>query len=166
MKTTSFRLFVILLLVATFATMGATPGFKHLISTSFTGVETFGPVIDPGTVTPKGDMLIIRGLVQIAEDANTDPRVSGENIIEINANFVAATFSGPMWGKAHLKNASGEWDVTWVGKRTPEGHSSIRAWGRGEGGYKGLFATWKYTRSNPDPNAPMDISGFILEARR
>ncbi len=167
MKNNGLRLFVLLLLVASLALMGAAPGIQNPLVSQFSGTETFGPVVNPGTMVLHDDgRLMIRGLVQMAHDETTDGRISGEIALEINANFDAATFSGQMWGTAHLKNAVGEWFVTWVGDRTPAGHSNIRAVGRGAGGYEGLQARWNYTRSNPDPNAPMDITGFVIEPGR
>jgi len=167
MQNKGFRLLTILLLVAALATIGAAPGIQNPLVTQFSGTETFGPVVNPGTMALHDDgQLMIRGLVQMAHDENTDGRVSGDITLVINTNFDAATFSGQMWGTAHLQNAGGEWFISWVGDRTPEGHSDIRAVGRGAGGYAGLQARWNYTRSNPDPNAPMAITGFVIEPGR
>ncbi len=166
MKTTSFRLIMILLLISTIVTIGAAPGIQRVVKSQFTGTEYMGAVINPGTMTQEDGRLKIRGLIQLAQEDTTDDRVSGENTIEINANFDAATFSGTMWGKAHLKNSAGAWSVVWVGKRTTQGHSYIQAWGKGEGAYEGLVASWKYTRLNPDTSAPMDISGSIIKTGR
>ncbi len=167
MKKTGFRLLAVLFLAAALATIAAAPGINNPLVTQFSGTETFGPVLNPGTMVLHDDgQLMIRGLVQQAHDENTDGRVTGDITLEINTNFDAATFSGQMWGTAHLKNAGGEWIITWVGRRTPEGHSDIQAVGRGVGGYEGLQARWNYTRSNPDPNAPMAITGFILDPGR
>ena len=167
MKNKAFRLLTMLLLAAALATIGAAPGIQNPLVTQFSGTETFGPVVNPGTMVLHDDgRLMIRGLVQMAHDETTDGRVTGEVTIEINANFDAATFSGPMWGTGHVVNAGGEWILTWVGRRTPEGHSTIQAVGRCVGGYAVLQARWNYSRSNPDPNAPMAITGFILEPGR
>ena len=96
MKINGFRRIIILFLVSAMVTMGAAPGFHRVVKTQFTGTEYMGAVIHPGTTTQEGGRLKIRGLVQLAQEVTTDDRVSGENTIEINANFDAATFSGTM----------------------------------------------------------------------
>ena len=127
----------------------------------FAGTETMGAVMTPGSTTQENGRLIIRGMVQQAQDAVTDPRVSGDLTIEVNAYFDASTFSGPMWGTFILENNRGKWLCAWIGQRTAQGDSTIDAWGYGVGEFEGLMAHWNYARQNLDPNSPFAIQGYI-----
>jgi hypothetical protein len=127
----------------------------------FTGSERMGAILDPGTRAQEGRWLIILNMVQQARDDASDPRLSGELTIEVNAWLDAATLAGPMWGTFIIKNSAGRWLCAWIGKRTAEGTSSLEAWGYGAEGYAGLMAHWKHLRPNPDPNAPSSIKGYI-----
>jgi len=126
----------------------------------FTGTETLGAIIDPGSTTQENGRLVIRGMVQQAQDNVTDPRVSGDLTIEINAYFDASTFSGPMWGTFILKNNGGKWLCAWIGQRSVKGVSTLDAWGYGADGYEGLMAHWNYVRHSSDPNDPFTIKGY------
>ena len=68
-----------------------------------------------------------------------------------------------MRGAIHVQNDGGSWVGTWVGTRTVEGHSYIRAVMRGRGAYKGLHAKATYVRQTPDPAQPYVIQGVIIE---
>lgn len=132
---------------------------------SFTGIERLGSVINPGSTTQENGRLIIRGMVQQAQDDVTDPRLSGDLTIDVNAWFDASTFSGPMLGTFILENKNGKWLCAWIGRRTPNGGSTLEAWGVGLDQYDSLQAHWNYTRQNPDPNAAYTIKGYILQAK-
>lgn len=163
MKRRFKQTFIIFLLVATVATIGAVPAMTNQKRTPFTGTEFMGPVIDPGKTTIKNGKIYIEGMVQLAQDKTSDPRTSGEGTIKINAILDAKTFAGEMWGTFTLKNSEGEWTGSWSGRKNAKGYSFVRGNGEGEGGYKGLSANWRYTRLNPDTMAPMDIRGVIFQ---
>jgi len=163
MKRKVRQVFIIFLLVATLATIGAVPAMTNQKRTRFTGTEFMGPVINPGTTTIKNGKIYLEGMVQLAQDKTSDPRTSGEGTIEINAILDAKTFAGEMWGTFTLKNSGGEWTGSWTGRKNSKGYSFVRGHGEGEGGYKGLSANWRYTRLNPDTMAPMNIRGVISE---
>jgi hypothetical protein len=130
---------------------------------SFTGIEQMGAVVNPGSTAHENGRLIIRGMVQQAQDSVTDPRLSGDLTIEVNAWFDAATFSGPMWGTFIMENKNGKWLCAWIGQRTAEGKSTLEAWGYGIDRYEGLTAHWNYVRQDPDPNAPFSIDGYVMK---
>ena len=137
---------------------------KETHKSFFTGIEKMGPVINPGSTTHENGRLVIRGMLQQAQDDGSDPRVSGDLTIEANAYFDSSTLSGPMWGTFFLENKVGKWLCAWTGERTARGESSIEAWGLGALGFAGLKAHWNYGRQDPDPNAPFAIKGYITEA--
>jgi hypothetical protein len=122
-----------------------------------------GAIISPGSTTQENGRLIIRGMVQQAQDDVIDSRLSGDLTIEVNAFFDASTLSGPMWGTFILENKDGKWLCAWIGRRTAQGASMLEAWGYGVEEYEGLIAHWNYARQDPDPNAPFAIKGTITE---
>ncbi len=128
----------------------------------FTGTERMGAVIDPGSTSQEHGRLIIRNMVQEAQDEVTDPRLRGDLTIELNAWFDASTLSGPMWGTFVLKNDNGKWLCAWIGQRTVQGASALEAWGYGVDAYDGWMARWRYARQDPDPTAPCVIEGYIV----
>lgn len=132
---------------------------------SFTGTERLGAVINPGSTIQENGRLIIRGMVQQAQDDVSDPRLCGDLTIDANAWFDVTTFSGPMWGTFILENKSGKWLCAWIGQRTSNGVTTLEAWGYGVDEYDSLQAHWNYTRQNPDPNAVFTIKGYIMEGR-
>ncbi len=136
---------------------------KETHKISFTGTEQIGAIMNPGSTTQENGRLIIRGMVQQAQDDTSDSRLSGDLTIEVNAWFDASTFSGPMWGTFILENKTGKWLSAWIGQRTAQGVSTLDAWGYGVDGYEGLMAHWKYVRQNPDPNAPFTIKGYLTK---
>ncbi len=127
----------------------------------FTGTERMGAVIDPGSAVQEEGRLIIRNMIQQAQDEATDPRLSGDLSIELNASFDASTLAGPMWGTFVLKNNQGRWLCAWIGQRTTEGVSTLEAWGQGIDAYDGLMAHWSYVRRDANPSAPFAIEGSI-----
>ena len=136
---------------------------QQLHKMPFTGIEQPGAVINPGSTSQEGGRTIIRNMVQQAHDDASDPRVSGDLTIEVNAWFDASTFSGPMWGTCVLKNDAGKWLCAWIGQRTPQGVSTLEGWGLGVEAYDGLMAHWNFLRQNPDPNAPYGFEGYIVK---
>jgi hypothetical protein len=73
------------------------------------------------------------------------------------------TWTGPEWGTFHIENEGGNWDGTWTGKRDENGYSIIKGVAHGSGDYAGLKGHWTFSRLSPDPAAPFDITGWILE---
>lgn len=71
---------------------------------------------------------------------------------------------GPMWGKVHLSNPGGYWEGSWTGIREElNGFSYIQVVMRGHEAYEGLQARAMLIRESPDPGAPYQIQGLILE---
>jgi hypothetical protein len=138
------------------------------ITTPFSGTETLaGPPVDPGTETFPDGNYHMRGFTALYYDANDDPRVTGHDTVVANWNFrpapPPAVWMGPMWGTLHIENDNGTWDGRWTGTRDENGYSIITAEGHGSGDYAGLKAPWTFTRLSPDPTAPFDITGWILD---
>jgi hypothetical protein len=149
----------------------AGPAWAGPPRTYFTGMETVdgfsaGPVLIPAG--SKFHFLATQLGVEIA----TDPRVSGDSFIGINAIWDLPAMTGPMWGSFRLVNADGEWNGHWQGSRTlttPAGDvvSSIVAMCVGSGAYKGLVARWDIEGLNVGPANPyLYYKGFIVEATK
>jgi len=68
-----------------------------------------------------------------------------------------------MWGTFRIDNADGYWEGPWVGERTEQGHSIIRAVLHGYGDYEGLQARANYMREDPNPTAQFSVSGVVLD---
>lgn len=140
------------------------PGWQTsaAIKIEFAGTETFDPdgvlgeplgwIIEPGTFTcpggdytgdptqpcPDGSNVHLRGNKRLARLATSDPRMTGWNTVEVNANW-DADFTGHMWGtfSIELDNDLGFWEGTFQGKRTREGDQwllVINGTGHGTGG--------------------------------
>ena len=128
----------------------------------FSGREFIVKTTVPGrTDTEAGDVLM-RGLVQQARDVTDDERVCGELTIEANACLDADSRCGTLWGTFVLENPAGKWLAAWIGRKTAGG-VTIYATGYGIRAYQGLLANWTYTRLGQDPDAPVDIQGFIVK---
>jgi len=138
----------------------ALKGKKHK-NAFFSGVESPGEITTPGQTGTEGDMLLIRGMVQHAQDNTDDSRTQGNLTLEANACLDPATSLGPLWGTFTLENPGGKWLAAWIGQKTARG-TVIHAMGYGMGTYKDLMATWTYTRIGPDPQTPLKIRGFIV----
>jgi hypothetical protein len=153
--------FVLLLLVGT---ARAAP-----TKTEFTATDIFLETLDPGIETfPGNNNYHIRDLVQkFLFTASSDPRVSGENVVTINANFQLMPepvfVSGPMWGTFRISNDGGYWDGTFTGTREENGFSYFHLVGQGGGGYKGLMLILDGERLTPDPTQPESYVGTIIE---
>ena len=129
----------------------------------FTGKETPGEMIEPGSTETVDDKIIIRGNVQRAQDITDDERVQGELIIETNACLDPRTLWGPVWGTFVLANPGGKWLAAWIGQITAQG-VTIFAMAYGSGWHEGLMANWTYTRIGADPQKPFNIQGFIVRS--
>jgi hypothetical protein len=153
---------VLLAVLAAFA-----PVIAQATKTNFSGTETIaGPPV-PGTPTFPDGNFHMRGHTVVFADVTDDPRVSGLNTVVANWNFRPAPppvmWTGPEWGTFHIENEGGSWDGTWTGKRYENGHTIINGVGHGSGDYAGLKGHWTYSRLSPDPAAPYEITGWILE---
>ena len=131
----------------------------------FSGIETSGVTIDPGTTGNDQGNVIIRGMNQKAQDTTNDDRVNGALTIETNACLDPATHCGPLWGTFTLENSGGKWLAAWIGQITAQG-TTIYAMGYGVGAYKDLMANWTYTRIGADPQTPFNIQGFIVRTKQ
>jgi hypothetical protein len=160
--------FAILALVLLIVLLVAAPAMAKAVKTSFSGEESMaGPPLDPGTATFPGGNFHMRGLTAVYNDVTDDPRVTGQNTIVANWNFRPAPppviWTGPMWGTLHIENNGGAWDGTWTGMRDQNGNSIIKGVAHGSDQYAGMKGHWTFTRLTPDPTAPFDISGWILD---
>jgi len=137
--------------------------------TEFTASDNFVGTLDPGIETFPGDNNYhIRGLVQkFMFTASSDPRISGEIVVVINANFQfmppPVLASGPMWGTFRISNASGYWEGTWSGSRKENGFSYFHLVGHGGDGYGSLEIKMDGERLTPDPTQPETYVGLIIE---
>jgi len=127
----------------------------------FSGIETPGEMIDPGSTENDQGNVYIRRMIQRAQDITNDERINGELIIEANVCLDPSTHWGSLWGTFTLENSGGKWLAAWIGQITAQG-TTIYAMGYGVGSYKDLMANWTYTRIGPDPQTPFNIQGFIV----
>lgn len=146
----------------------AVPSLASAPKTPFSGTETMsGPPIDPGIETFPDGNYHMRGFTVVYDDVTDDPRVAGKDTVVANWNFKPAPppvfWIGPMWGTFHIENDGGEWVGSWTGKRDENGYSIITGVAHGSGDYAGLKGHWTLSRLSPDPAAPFDITGWILE---
>lgn len=144
------------------------PADAKTIRTEYEGVSTCGPVIGGQDRISKGGVSRLRGGSLACTDVVDDERINGDELLTVNYNFKFADppvfIYGPMWGKARISNENGYWEGSWVGERTKEdGYSYIRAVLRGYGDYEGLQARVDYIRESPDPAAPYQVYGVIME---
>ncbi len=159
MNNSKHRLLFAAIMVAVLLVVAAGPPPR---ATPFTGTETCVDVPGTGTFTVVDGKLHIRGLIDECTDVMSDPRLSGTTTVVIDAVFDPATnLSGPMWGTYHTGNAGGTWDGRWVGKRTTNGFSFIKAVAHGGGGYAGLHSFSRMERLSPNPADPLTISGYL-----
>jgi len=127
----------------------------------FSGIETPGEMINPGSTENDQGEAIIRGMIQRARDITSDDRVNGELTIEANACLDLRTHEGTLWGTFILENPGGKWLAGWIGQVTAQG-TTIYAMGYGVGAYKDLMANWTYTRIGSDPQIHFNLQGFIV----
>jgi hypothetical protein len=127
----------------------------------FSGLETSGEMIDPGSTGYDQGNQTIHGMIQRAQDVTNDERVDGELTIETNAYLDPANHWGQLWGTFILENSGGKWLAAWIGHITAQG-VTIYAMGYGIGAYKDLMANWTYTRIGSDSQTPFNIQGLIV----
>src|SRR5512139_3184324 len=92
MKQPRFISMLVFVLVAVL--FNTSPTMARAQRTAFTGTSNFGVTLNAGewTYLPSGNVLA-RGIVETYDDVNTDPRVTGEETIVSNANFIPAPSS-------------------------------------------------------------------------
>ena len=112
--------FLLLIIVTMLGPQSAT---AKAIRTKFTGTETMGDVIDPGTwlILPNGGRHL-RGYVAEAAENSTDPRLTGTATVVMNANL-DPSLTGPFWGTFVLNvepfqgcTEGGSWQGAYAGK--------------------------------------------------
>ncbi len=128
----------------------------------FAGREIPGETTTPGRREVDAGDVLIRGLVQQAQDVTNDERVCGELTIEANACLDTASGCGPLWGTFILANPAGKWLAAWIGQKTAGG-VTIYATGYGTRAYQGLLANWTYTCLGQGPDTAFEIQGFIVK---
>ena len=145
----------------------AAPVAAGTIRTEYAGFEYFEGEIGGGRmwISDEG-VLLIRDFQEAYTDVVSEPCLSGDLVVTINANFQLTEVEemyGPMWGTTILENDGGYWEGSWVGKRTEEGYSYIRCVMHGHGDYEGLKARADYVRESPDPNDPFTVHGVLMD---
>jgi hypothetical protein len=136
--------------------------------TEYEGYESFEGEIGGGRmwISDEG-VLLIRDFQEAYTDVVSEPRLSGDLVVTINANFQLAEepvyVYGPMWGTSIIENDDGYWEGSWVGKRTEEGYSYIRCVLHGHGGYEGLQARVDYVRQSPVFTDPFTVHGVLMD---
>lgn len=153
-------LLVLLILVAPIA--------ARTTRTEYVGTENYvGPVAAGRQWVSEDGVLHIRGGVEAYDDDVDDPRLCGDSLVTVNANFKLADppvfVYGRMWGTFRIENDGGYWEGHWVGERTEEGFSYIRTVLHGHGGYEGLLARADYVREDPSPIAAFSVSGVVMD---
>lgn len=144
------------------------PAAAGTIRTPYEGYEYFVESLSSGWEWISEDGVYhIRGAQEAYEDVVSDPRLSGDLVVTINANFQLAVppvyVYGPMWGTTRLDNEDGYWEGSWVGKRTEQGFSYIRVVMKGHGAYEGLQARADYARESPVFTDPFAVHGVVME---
>ncbi len=152
---------IMTLLAFTTHTLASARKGKEPKNVFFHGIETCGEIIDPGLTETDHGNILIRGIIQRAQDITNDERVNGELTIDSNIYLDPPASKGSLWGTFVLQNSRGKWLAAWIGKKTIQGET-IYAMGYGAGIYEGLLANWTYTRSTPDPQTPFHVQGFIV----
>jgi hypothetical protein len=165
MKDTKYLSILVFVLVAVLLHPSAAMARSQRIA--FTGTSNFGETLNPGewTYLPSGNVLA-RGIVETYHDANTDPRVTGEETIVSNGNFRPAPSSelglaGHLWGTFHIENEGGAWDGTFTSEISEGGEYFYRGVAHGSGGYEGLKGHWEAYRNGH--SGPFTLEGWILE---
>ena len=146
----------------------AAPVAARTTRTEYEGFEYFVDSLSPGLEWVSGDRVYhARGAQEAYEDVVSDPRLSGDLVVTINANFQLAAppvyVYGPMWGTTRLDNEDGYWEGSWVGKRTEQGFSYIRVVMQGHGAYEGLQARADYARESPVFTDPFTVHGVLMD---
>ncbi len=167
MNTRKYLLFALPLILA-LVLMPTVQARARTVKTTFTGTDTVIRDINLGKETfPDINLYHIRDNVFITRIEVTDPRVSGEALIKMDANFKLVDppvfVTGRMWGTFKLSNADGYWEGIIEGVRIKNGYSYFKYVGHGEGAYKGLQLRMRYERLDPDPSVPGTLRGYILE---
>ncbi len=158
MKTKRKVVFSILLVLVLSLTSGIAIANNK---TPYSGTECWVADLAPGEWVLIDGKMHVSGYVQQFVDAASDPRISGDTSVTVNAILDPATFSGPMWGNGEIVNANGAWTGHWVGS-LDNYVSSIHANMHGSGAYEGLIAYIEYNR--PGPWACFVVEGYIVEA--
>jgi hypothetical protein len=167
MNTRKYLLFALPLIQA-LVMVPTMQGSARTVKTTFTGTDTLGRDIDPGTETyPDKNLYHVRNNVFTSLVEASDPRVSGEALYNFNGNFKLVDppvyVTGRMWGTFKLSNADGYWEGIIEGVRIDNGFSYFKYVGQGEGAYKGMQLHMRYERLDPDPSVPATLYGYILE---
>ena len=147
----------------------AAPVQAGTIRTDYEGLEYYvGPLSSGRQWISEDGVLHIRGGQEAYRDEVDDPRLCGDTVVTLNANFHLADppvfVYGRMWGTFRIENEGGYWEGSWVGERTElQGFSYIRGVLHGHGAYEGLQARAEYVRESPDPTASFAVHGMVMD---
>jgi len=124
--------------------------------TTFTGTETFGYFLDPGTWTYPEGKVYMRGAIAVDYENCTDLRFNGTCIVVANANWDAEPpyADGIWWGTWTTISSveGGIWEGTFTGWSYADGSRSFLCVGHGRGLFEGMDFVW--TIEYPPPPAP------------
>jgi hypothetical protein len=163
MKKSVVLLFVFVLLASLVGSVLA-----RTVKTPFTGSGLGYPIQEPVCTYPGGNEHC-RGMVLLAYNDMTDDRLDGYETVTLNWNFhpvpTPAELAGPWWGKGQVANEAGEviWDVSVTGERDDQGWGHVRYVAHGRGPNEGLKAFYAGLRASPEPWAPFEFDGYVLE---
>lgn len=160
---------LILLLSLIALSLVVVPVAAKTIKKEYQGISTCGEVEDAREWISDDGVLHARDGHLLCTTVVDDDRISGEEQLSVNYNFrftdPPVFIYGPMWGTIRVSNENGYWEGTWVGKRMAlNGFTYIKVVLRGYGDYEGLQARVDYIRENPDPGAPYQVYGVIMES--
>lgn len=98
--------------------------------------EAFSTLVgrEPGAWTYPGGNIHVRGMVEYLHTTSDDPRVCGDHILWVNANWNAEGY-GPIWGTYRLDVAGldGHWEGRFTGEVSASGVATkMRGVGHGD----------------------------------
>jgi hypothetical protein len=133
--------------------------------TEFTSMVSLIATVREGDFTfPDDNIFHARNRVEKFKEVATDPRLSGESLYTINANFRVMSdggFTGPMWGTFRLDSENGYWEGSWTGYVEEDGSSHYHIIGHGRGGFEGL--EFKMDGESPSASELEYYTGVIIE---
>lgn len=129
----------------------AAPAAAHTwrIPVSDTSILVSTP--DPGVTTFNGDVMSVRGRVQVSTRVSSSPFINGWDSSVINFDVNTVTGRGVLWGtlSEHPGYPGGAWHCAWVGKFVNGSPTNYGAC-LGAGSLRGYVWTAVITPSGPD----------------
>jgi hypothetical protein len=155
---------LLLLVCLTLLSILAVPTAAKTTRTEYEGEEDCGQMMGGRQWISEDGVYHVRDAQSHCTDDTDDPRMSGDALITVNANFQFSDTGvyGPMWGTVRVSNEGGYWEGTWTGKVTElEGSTYIRSVVFGHEDYEGLQARATLVRESPE--VTYQIHGVIMD---